>query len=153
MFWLYYCCTDNIFICYLAVPWPALGHYWEHSLTHLKCHQESSDEVGSLSPAECLSGFFFFQRIFSSVYCWKVIHYWKSVWKGFHTYDEYLIHRTGITFKTIYPRTKPADNTNFAIGYIGVMSFLFYYTLVKMGKIECFTNVSTHSFVIPDKIY
>lgn len=32
------------------------------------------------------------------------------------------------------------------------MSFLFYYTLVKMGKIECFTNVSTHSFVIPDKI-
>ena len=53
--------------CYLAVPWPNLGHY-RSSLTHLmlitwvlhmwsKGHQEPLNEVGSLSLAKHLVGF------------------------------------------------------------------------------------------------
>ena len=52
----------NFFICYLAAPWPILDHYRGDSLTHpmLITALFSFDakgyrnEVGSLSPAECL---------------------------------------------------------------------------------------------------
>ena len=59
----------NFFLnCYLAVPPPALGHYWGGNLTHpmlITCvlhiwpedHWEPRSEVGSLSLAECLVGF------------------------------------------------------------------------------------------------
>ena len=56
------------FNCYLAVPQPALGHSQEDSLTNPmlitvfvqvwpKGHQESCNQVGSLSPAESLADF------------------------------------------------------------------------------------------------
>ena len=56
------------FNCYLAVPWPTLGHSQGDSLTnrmlitvfvHIRPegHWEPHNEVGSLSPAECLGGF------------------------------------------------------------------------------------------------
>ena len=56
------------FNCYLAAPWPTLGHYWGGSLTHLMVitcilhiqpegHWEPCNEVGSLSPTQHLVGF------------------------------------------------------------------------------------------------
>ena len=56
------------FNCYLAAPWPTLGHYRGVSLTHLMLitgvlhiqpegHWEPRNEVGSLSVADCLVGF------------------------------------------------------------------------------------------------
>ena len=56
------------FNCYLAVPWPTLGHSQGDSLpnpmliiayVHIrpKGHREPRNEVGSLSPAERLAGF------------------------------------------------------------------------------------------------
>ena len=58
----------NFFNCYLAAPWPTLGHYREGGLTHpmlIKCalhicpegHLEPRNKVESLSLAECLAGF------------------------------------------------------------------------------------------------
>ena len=56
------------FKCYLAVPWPTLGHSQGDSLTnpmlitafvHIQPtgQREPRNEVGSLSPAKCLAGF------------------------------------------------------------------------------------------------
>ena len=56
------------FNCYLAAPRPTLGHYWGDSLTYPMLitafymfkhegHREPHNEVGSLSPTECLVGF------------------------------------------------------------------------------------------------
>ena len=58
------------FNCYLAAPWPTLGHYRGDSLTHPMLitagfflhfrpegHREPHNEVGSLSPAKHLVGF------------------------------------------------------------------------------------------------
>ena len=56
------------FNCYLAVPWPTLGHSQGHSLTNLMLitafvhiqpegHWEPRNEVGSLSPVKHLAGF------------------------------------------------------------------------------------------------
>ena len=53
------------FNCYLPAPWPTLGHYWGGSpyhpmliiaFSHIrpKGHREPRNEVGSLSPVECL---------------------------------------------------------------------------------------------------
>ena len=58
-----------LFNCYLAAPQPTLDHYQGDSFTHspdvYRCvlhfrhegHREPCNEVGSLSPAECLVGF------------------------------------------------------------------------------------------------
>ena len=59
---------SSFFNCYLAVPWPTLGHSQGHSLTNLMLitafvhiqpegHWEPRNEVGSLSPAKHLAGF------------------------------------------------------------------------------------------------
>ena len=57
------------FNCYLAAPWPTLGHSWRDSLTnpmlitaffvHIQPtgHQEHCNKVGSLSPAKRIVGF------------------------------------------------------------------------------------------------
>ena len=60
--------TAIFFNCYLAVPGPTLGHSWGDSLTNLMLitvsvlfwpegHQEPFNQVGSLSPVECLVEF------------------------------------------------------------------------------------------------
>ena len=56
------------FNCYLAAPWPTLGHYWGDSFTNAmfitalhwfqpESHQEHHKEVGSLSSVRHLVGF------------------------------------------------------------------------------------------------
>ena len=61
-------CNFFFFNCYLAVPRPTLGHSQGDSLTNLMLitvfvqvrpegHWEPCNNVGSLSPVECLTGF------------------------------------------------------------------------------------------------
>ena len=59
---------QEFFYCYLAAPWPTLGHYREDSLAHSMLitalftfrpegHREPRNKVGSLRMAEPLVGF------------------------------------------------------------------------------------------------